>query len=79
MSSFVCASDAGRPLRVIVRAIIAAAIGVAKEVPSHEAQPSKVMIGSNGLGAEPSANLVISRVNVDSRFEPRAVASTHEP
>ena len=68
-----------RPLRDIVRAIIAAAIGVANEVPSHSAQPLKAIVGSNGLVVAPSATFVFALAKVDCRFEPRAVASTHGP
>ena len=68
-----------RPLRDIVRAIIAAAIGVENEVPSQLAQPPKAIVGSDGLIVGPCASLVFSRANVDCRFEPRAVASTHGP
>ena len=66
-------------LRDIVRAIIAAAIGVANEVPSHAAQPPKAIVGSVGLVVRPCATFVFSRVNVDCRFDPRAMASTHAP
>ena len=68
-----------RPLRVIVRAIIAAAIGVANDVPSHAAQPWKAIVGSLGLVVAPTATFVFAFANVDWRSEPRAVASTHEP
>ena len=62
-----------------MRAIIAAAIGVANEVPSQDAQPSKAIDGSVGLIVAPCATFVFRRVNVDCRFEPRAAASTHAP
>ena len=48
------------PLRDIVRAIIAAAIGVANDVPSQAAQPSNAIAGS-------PSTLVFSRANVDWR------------
>lgn len=60
------------PSRDIVRAIIAAATGVANDVPSQAAQPS------NAIGAL-SATFVVARANVDCRFVPRVVASTHQP
>ena len=62
-----------------MRATIAAAIGVAKEVPSQLAQPPKAIVGSKGLVVRPCATSVFSRANVDCRFVPRAVASTHGP
>ena len=79
-SSFTSAS-AGRlrPSRDIVRASMAAAIGVANEVPFHAAQPPNAIVGSLGLVVKPCATFVLSRVNVDCRFDPRAVVSTHGP
>ena len=46
-----------RPLRDIVRAIIAAVIGEANEVPSHAAQPSKAIDGSVGIGSSALGDL----------------------
>ena len=68
------------PVRVIVRAIIAAAIGVENEVPSHSAQPSKLTDGSFlGSATGPWATFVVSCANVDCRLLPRATRSTHAP
>ena len=64
----------------MVRASTPAVIGAANEVPSQAAQPSKVHVGSvAGCGVLPAAAFVLPLANVDSRFTPRAAASTHQP
>src|ERR1700754_1542762 len=68
-----------RRARVIVRASIAAAIGVANDVPSQAAQPPNSIAGSDGLGVAPWATIVLAVAKVDCRLEPRAIASTHGP